>query len=485
MQLDIKQKTITGLLWSFLDSFSSQGIQFIVGIVLARLLSPREFGLIGMLSIFIAISQSFIDSGFTTALIRKNNCTKEDYSTIFYFNIIVSVFFYLLLFSFSGAISSFFNEPQLKSLIQVLGIGLLFNSLAIIQKTIMVKELNFKIQMRISFTASLLSGLISLLMAYQGMGVWSLVALTLSRFGISTILLWVWSTWRPIMVFSMRSFKDLFSFGSKLLISGLLDTGYRNVYNLIVGKFFSASELGYYVQADQFQTLPSQNLVGVISKVSFPVLSSIQNEPEKLRAAYKKLIKSTMLFTFVLMIGLAAVAKPLILTLIGEKWLPSVIYLQMLCFVGMFYPLHALNLNMLQVQGRSDLFLRLEIIKKIIAIPTIVIGVFFGIKVLILGLFVSTVIAFYLNSYWSGKFIGYSTFQQVKDILPSFCLSLFVGITVFIAGRILNFSPLLVLFSQVGLGILLTFGISELLQLEDYKYIKEIVLERAFKKKVT
>ena len=464
-----------------MDSFASQGVQFFVGIVLARILSPREFGLIGMLTIFIAISQSFIDSGFTSALIRKNICTKDDYSTIFYFNILVSIFFYILLFILSESISVFFKEPQLKSLIQVLGIGLFFNSLAIIQKTILVKELNFKLQMRISFIASLGSGILAVTMAYKGFGVWSLVVLTLSRFGFSSLLLWVWSTWRPIWVFSMTSFRELFSFGSKLLISGLIDTVYRNIYNLIVGKYFSAEELGFYSQADQFQTLPSQNLVGVISKVSYPVLSSIQDNPVQLKSAYQKLIKSTMIITFVLMIGLAAVAKPLIITLIGMKWLPSVIYLQMLCFVGMFYPLHALNLNMLQVQGRSDLFLRLEIIKKLIAIPTIVIGVFFGIKILIVGLMVNTVIAYYLNSYWSGKFIGYSTYQQIKDILPSFCLALFVGFVVFMTGYFLNISYLLKLIVQVLLGMVLTFGISELIHLEDYRYLKDIVHEKIFK----
>jgi len=479
--MSLKQKTVSGLLWRFMDSFASQGVQFFVGIVLARILSPREFGLIGMLTIFIAISQSFIDSGFTSALIRKNICTKDDYSTIFYFNILVSIFFYILLFILSESISVFFKEPQLKSLIQVLGIGLFFNSLAIIQKTILVKELNFKLQMRISFIASLGSGILAVTMAYKGFGVWSLVVLTLSRFGFSSLLLWVWSTWRPIWVFSMTSFRELFSFGSKLLISGLIDTVYRNIYNLIVGKYFSAEELGFYSQADQFQTLPSQNLVGVISKVSYPVLSSIQDNPVQLKSAYQKLIKSTMIITFVLMIGLAAVAKPLIITLIGMKWLPSVIYLQMLCFVGMFYPLHALNLNMLQVQGRSDLFLRLEIIKKLIAIPTIVIGVFFGIKILIVGLMVNTVIAYYLNSYWSGKFIGYSTYQQIKDILPSFCLALFVGFVVFMTGYFLNISYLLKLIVQVLLGMVLTFGISELIHLEDYRYLKDIVHEKIFK----
>jgi teichuronic acid exporter len=479
--MSIKQKTVTGLLWSFLDSFASQGVQFIVGIVLARILSPREFGLIGMLTIFIAISQSFIDSGFTSALIRKNNCTKDDYSTIFYFNILVSVFFFILLFVLSESISLFFKEPQLKALIQVLGIGLLFNSSAIIQKTILVKELNFKLQMRISLIASLGSGILAVVMAYKGFGVWSLVALTLSRFGFSSLLLWVWSSWRPIRVFSMKSFRELFSFGSKLLISGLIDTAYRNIYNLLVGKYFSAEELGFYSQADQFQTLPSQNLVGVISKVSYPVLSSIQKDPVQLKSAYQKLIRSTMIITFVLMMGLAAVAKPLIITLIGVKWLPSVVYLQMLCFVGMFYPLHALNLNMLQVQGRSDLFLRLEIIKKLIAVPTIVIGVFFGIKILIVGMMVNTLIAYYLNSYWSGKFIGYSTFQQIKDILPSFFLAVFVAAVVFIAGCFLNIGDTVKLILQVLLGIALTVGISELIHLEDYQYLKEIVIEKFFK----
>jgi teichuronic acid exporter len=481
--MSIKQKTVNGLLWSFTDSFASQGVQFVVGVILARILSPREFGLIGMLSIFIAISQTFIDSGFTSALIRKNNCSQEDYSTIFYFNILISIFFYVLLLIFAEAISLFFKEPQLKLLLQILGVGLIFNSLSLIQKTILVKELNFKLQMRISIIASLGSGILAVGMAYAGYGVWSLVALTLSRFGFSSVLLWVWSDWRPLKVFSRGSFKELFSFGSKLLISGLIDTTYRNVYNLIVGKYFSTVELGYYTQADQLQTLPSQNLVGVISKVSFPVLSSIQNNPVQLKSAYKKIIKSTMLLTFVLMLGLAAVAKALIITLIGVKWLPSVIYLQMLCLVGMFYPLHALNLNMLQVQGRSDLFLRLEIIKKALAIPAIIIGVFWGIKVLIVGMLVNTCIAYYLNSYWSGKFIGYSTYQQIKDILPSFCLALSVSIIVYLTGQYLSIPSLPKLILQVVFGACLTIGISELLRMEDYKYLKDIIFEKISRKR--
>lgn len=476
--MSLKQKTISGLLWSFIDSFASQGVQFIVGVILARLLSPREFGLIGMLTIFIAVSQSFIDSGFTSALIRRKNCTQDDYATVFYFNIIVSLVLYLLLFLLSGAISSFFNEPQLKSLIQVLGIGLIFNSLAIIQRTILTKELNFKLQMRVSVFSSLGSGILAVFMAFQGFGVWSLVALTLSRFGFTSFFLWVWSKWKPIWVFSRKSFNELFSFGSKLLVSGLIDTIYRNVYNLIIGKYFSAVELGFYSQADQFQSLPSQNLNGIITRVSYPVLSSIQNDNSQLRSAYKKLIKSTMLITFVLMLGLCAVAKPLILTLIGEKWLPAVIYLQLLCFVGMFYPLHALNLNMLQVQGRSDLFLRLEIIKKIIAIPAIVIGIFFGIKIMILGMLVNTLIAYYLNSFWSGKLIGYSFSEQVKDILPGFLLALTVSAIVFLIGIVVILSPAFLLILQITTGAVLTIGTCELFKIQDYLFMKETLFEK-------
>ena len=481
--MSLKQKTLSGLFWSFTDSFASQGVQFLVGIVLARILSPRDFGLIGMLTIFIAVSQSFIDSGFTSALIRKKDCTENDYSTVFYYNIIVSLILYFLLFIFSNSISIFFKEPQLKLLIQILGIGLLFNSLSIIQRTILTKELNFKLQMRISVIASIGSGALAITMAFLGLGVWSLAVLTISRFGFTSFLFWIWSSWRPLRIFSKDSFHELFSFGSKILVSGLIDTVYRNVYYLFFGKFFSVVELGYYTRADQFQNLPSQNLNGVISRVSFPVLSNIQNESLQLKAAYKKLIKSTMLITFVLMLGLAAVAKPIVLTLIGEKWLPSVIYLQMLCFVGMFYPLHALNLNMLQVKGRSDLFLRLEIIKTIFAIPTIIIGIFFGIKIMIIGMMVNTIIAYYLNSYWSGKFIAYPFYEQVKDIVPAFLLALVVNGLVFLVGILINVSPVIMLFLQILTGAILTFGFCEFLSFKDYIYLKGILKDELSRRK--
>lgn len=481
--MTLKQKTISGLLWSFIDSIAGQGITFIVGIILARILSPKEFGLIGMLTIFIAISQSFIDSGFRQALIRKQDCTEADYSTVFYFNIIVGFLFYMILFLCASAISSFFHELILKDLIKVLGFGLIINSFTIIQSTLLSKRIDFRLQAKISVIAAVISGVISIYMAFTGWGVWSLVALTLVKNTINSILLWLWTKWKPIWYFSSKSFNELFAFGSKLLMSGLIDTIYRNVYYLIIGKYFSAVALGYYTQADQFQSMPSTNLQGIIARVSYPVLSTIQDDKPRLKEAYKKIIKSTMLFTFVLMLGMAAIAKPMIITLIGEKWEPCVIYLQMLCFVGMFYPLHALNLNMLQVQGRSDLFLRLEIIKKTLAIPIIIIGVIWGIKAMILGMILISMIAYYLNSYWSGGFIGYSFLEQIKDILPSFLLALIMSAIVFVEGLFIPLSSLPLLIVQLFTGAILTFGLCEVFHFKDYIFIKEIVLEKILMQK--
>ncbi len=347
--MSLKQKTVSGLFWSFIDDFAKLGITFVSGIILARLLTPREYGLIGMTTIFIAISQSFIDSGFRQALIRKGDCTQADYSTVFYFNLFVSFIFYLLLFVFAGTIGQFFKEPKLPAIIRVLGIGLIINALTLVQQTQLIKDINFRLQTRISVISAIISGIIGITMAYTGYGVWSLVATTLSGSFVTMLLLWLWRKWRPSLLFSWASFKEMFAFGSRLLISGLIDTVNRNIYNLIIGKYFSAADLGYYTRAVTFTNLPSQNLTGVVQRVSYPVLTTMQDDPQRLRAAYRKLIQNTMLISFVLMLGMAAVAEPMVITLVGEQWRPSIDYLQLLCFVGMFYPLHAINLNMLQV----------------------------------------------------------------------------------------------------------------------------------------
>ena len=478
MTSSLKQKTLNGLVWSFVDNFSTHCITFVVGIILARLLSPEEFGLIGMITIFIAVSTSVINSGFSQALIRKKDCTQTDYSTVFYFNLIAGVIFFSILYIAAPFISRFFDEPQLNSLVKVLAVVLIVDSLTIIQRTILTKRIDFKLQTKISMIASVISGAIAIVMAFRGFGVWSLVVRQISQRAINSLLLWFWNRWKPSFVFSLDSFRELFSFGSKLLISGLIDTIYRNIYYLVIGKYFSAAELGFYTRAENFKNLPSENLNGVIGRVSYPVLASIQDDIPRLKSNYQKLIRSTMFITFVLMLGMAAVAEPMIITLIGEKWRPSIIYLQMLCFVGMFYPLHALNLNMLNVQGRSDLFLKLEIIKKILAVPTIIIGIIWGIKILIAGMMVNTLIAYYLNSYWSGRMLDYSFRNQVKDILPSFVLAAAVSGFVFCLGFVLPFDSFMVLSMQVLVGALLIIGVSEAIKFRDYLYIKLLIIEK-------
>lgn len=478
----LKKKTVSGLLWSFIDNFSKLGLTFVIGIILARLLTPREFGLIGMTTIFITVAQSLVDSGFTQALIRKKDCTQADFSTVFYFNLLISLLLYAVLYFSAGAISRFFYEQQLQLIVQVIGLGIIINAFTIVQRARLTKAINFKLQTKISIIASIVSGFIGITMAYKGFGVWSLVCRTLLSFAITSILLWLWNKWIPSFTFSKNSFKELFSFGYKLIISGLIQTAYKNIYLLIIGKYFSAADLGFYTRAEQFKNLPAQNITGIIQRVSYPVLSEIQNDIPRLRKAYQKIIKSTMLITFVSMMILAAIAKPLVLALIGEKWLPSVIYLQLLSAVGLFYPLSAINLNMLNVQGKSDIFLRLEIIKKILAIPVIGIGIFLGIQAMIWGMIFNSIIAYFLNSSYSGKYIGYSSLQQLKDILPSFILALFIGVIVYMIGSFLDLPNYLILIIQLIAGAGFFFVLTELFKMQDYLFVKEIFLDKVLKR---
>lgn len=474
----LKDKTISGIFWSFVDVFANQGITFLIGIFLARLLTPEDFGLIGMIMIFIAVSESLVNSGFNSALIRKTDCTNNDYSTIFYFNIIIGLILFLLLYFSSSFIAAFFGKAELESIIKVFSIVIVIDSFSIIQRTILTKKINFKLQSKVSIIGSVFSGILSLILAYRGFGVWSLVFLRISNRFIITLLLWIKNDWKPILVFSIKSFKELFGFGSKLMISSLIDTLFKNFYYVLIGKFYSAQSLGFFTKSQEFASIPSQGITAIIGRVSYPILSSLQKDTSALKRNYKKLIRSAMLITFLLMMCLAAIAKPLVLSLIGEKWVDSIIYLQLLCFVGMLYPLHALNLNMLQVSGRSDLFLKLEIIKKILAIPILVIGVFFGVKIMIIGMILSSLVSFYINSYWSGKFINYSIFEQIRDIVPSFAFSLSIGVLVFLFGKIIDVSFLKTLVLQIIFAVIISIILAEFLRLKDYLFLKNIAREK-------
>ena len=468
MQGSLKGKTIHGVIWSLIDNVSSSGVIFFVGIILARLLTPEEYGVMAMVSIFIAISNSIIDSGFSSALIRKVKVKPIEYNTVFYFNLLISLLLYICLFFISPFIALFFREPILCEVMRVIGLILIINALSIIPYTIFVREINFKTQTIISLIASVGSGVIGVWMAFSGQGVWSLVGQQLGRQCLNTLFLWFFCHWKPTVSFSMTAFKEMFGFGSKLLLSGLLDTIYKDIYYIVIGRCFSSSILGQYTRAKQFSMVFSTNLTTVVQRVSFPVLSSIQDDSIRLREAYRKVIKSTMLVSFACMLGLAAIAKPLLILLISDKWLPAVYFLQIVCFSNMLYPLHAINLNILKVKGRSDVFLKLEVIKKVLAIFPILVGVYLGIEMMLWGSVIISVISYFLNAYYSASLINYSVYEQLKDIFPSFIVSLGVGFLMW------SISLLSMLIIQLSTGFILAYLIYNWLRLDEFLEIKSI-----------
>lgn len=443
----LKEKTVKGVVWSSVDRFFSQGIQFIFSILIARLLLPSDYGTVAMLNIFLAISQTFIDSGFGTALIRKIDRTEEDFSTVFYFNIAAALAFYGILWFTAPYIADFYDIPLLKDITRVVALTLVFGSFSGIQSARLSIAIDFRSRAIISITVTLVTGALGLWMAYSGYGVWALVMQSVVSSLLRTILLWAFVRWMPKLVFSWKSFKELFSFGSKLLASGLLDTAYNNIYTLVIGKVFSSSALGVYSRADSLAQYPSSNITSVFQGVTFPVLSSIQNEPERLTSAYKKFIRLSAFVVFPLMIGLSAVADPLIRLVLTDKWEGAIYLLQIICFSMMWYPVHAINLNLLQVEGRSDYFLKLEIIKKIQGVIVLCITIPLGLVTMCYGRVVSSVLCLVYNTYYTKKLIDYGFASQMKDLLPILAHSLVMGVIVWM---IVLFLPSLWLQLVVG-----------------------------------
>ncbi len=473
MAESLKQQTVKGTAWSFIDSIAGQGITFLVGLVLARILSPAVYGLIAIISIFIAVFNSMVDSGFSNALIRKKDATDVDYNTIFIFNLAISLFLFLCLYCLAPLIGKFFNQPELTALTRVMSSIVLINAFAIIQRTRLVKNIDFKTQTKISIIASTTSGAIGIGMALKGCGVWSLAGQQISRQALNTVLLWFFNRWLPKLQFSVKSFKELFSFGWKLLVSGLIDTIWKEIYQVVIGRFYSPATLGQYERARQFNMIFSSNLTAIIQRVSYPVLSSIQDDNDRMKQAYKKIIKVTMYISFICMLGLAAISKSMIMVLIGEQWLPSVEFLQIICFSGTMYPLHAINLNMLQVQGRSDLFLKLEIIKKIVAVGPILLGIFIGVKWMLVGSIFTGFFAYYLNSYYSGKKLNYPIIEQVQDILPSFGIAISMAAILYLMSYI-NIAPIILLPIQIISGVVIVLLLSIAFKSEEFYELKSI-----------
>lgn len=480
----LKQKTVSGVGWSAADAFLGQGVSFLVGLILARLLSPEEYGLIGIVTIFTTVMLGVVDSGFSNALIRKQKVTEDDFSTLFFFNLVVSIGLFVLLFFSASWIAAFFARPQLVSLVRVMGLLLIIQAFSIVQNTILTRRVDFKTKTKASLISAVFSGIIGIVMAFASCGVWSLVGQQLSRQLLYTVCLWFFNKWWPTIKISVDSLRYMWGFGWKLLVSGLLENIWKELYQVVVGKYYSPAMLGQYTRSKEYARIFSSNLTSIVQRVSFPVLSQVQDDRERMVGAYRRVIKVTMFITAVIMISMGAVSEPLIYCLIGPQWHIAATFLPLICISMSLYPLHAINLNMLQVQGRTDIFLYLEILKKIIAMIPICLGIFVNIYWMLVGTIITGIISFFLNSYYTGKKLRYTSWMQLKDIAPSYGIAFIVAISIYFL-KDLPISNWVILPLQIIIGTIILFVICEKARLEEYVEVKGIVLQYLlkFKKK--
>ena len=475
MSSELKNKTVKGLGWSSIDSFASQGISFIVGIILARLLSPEEFGVIGIATILTVLFDKIVDCGFSNALIRKQDVKDIDFNTTFYFNLVLSCILYLVCFVCAPLIAAFFHNEALIKVVRWISLSLIISAFAIIQRTRLVKKIDFKTQAKISLTASILSGGVGITMAFLGCGVWSLVGQHLSRQISVTVLLWIFNKWAPRLEFSFTSFKQLFSYGGKLMLSGIIDTLCSELTVIFVGRIYTSATLGQYSRAKQFIGIFSSNLSSIIERVTYPVLSRIQENKTQLIANYRKIIRVLMLVTGIGTAIMASCAKSIILILIGPKWVEAILYMQLYAFVVITVPLKNFNLNLLQVYGRSDYILVLSIIKRVIEVGAVFLG-FIGMKWMLIGFAIAGVIGFLLNAYCTMKVSGYSLSRQIGDLIPSLVACSIIGLIMYAMSFIIT-NIYLCLLLQLMVGATLFFAIYEKTKFEEYLYIKDIVKE--------
>lgn len=445
----LQKKAFWGMIWSAAGNFSLQLIGFVVGVQLARILSPDDYGLVGMLTIFTAIASCMIDSGMGNALVRKPDRTEVDCSTVYYFSIATALLMYAVLFVAAPYIADFYNQPALCDLTRVLCLTLVIGPLAGVHGTKLYIDLQFKKSSAISVASAIVGGVMGVTCAYLGCGVWALVYMQLASSSFRVLLTWLVVRWVPAPVFSRQSFRELFGFGSKLLASAILDQTYNNIRPLLIGKVYSGADLGYYTRANQYASLPATTATGLLGGVTYPLLCKLQHDDNILREKYRLLIRLSAFVVFPLVIGLAAVAEPCIVVLITEKWLPCVLLLQILCFSLMWYPVHALNLNLLQVKGRSDLFLKLEVIKKIMGVTMLAVTVPISVTSMCYGAVVTSLLCLGVNTYYTGKLIQVGFFRQMGDLLPILLLSLAMGAGVWCLVTFLPLSPIL----QLAVGI--------------------------------
>lgn len=470
MASDLKKKAISSLIWRFLERCGAQGVSFIVSIVLARLLEPEVYGTIALISVFTAILQVFVDSGMANALIQKKDADELDFSSVFFFNLTMCLALYLLLFFCAPLIASFYNNAELIPVIRVLGITLLISGVKNVQQAYVSRTMQFKRFFFATLGGTIGAAVVGIAMAYIGFGVWALVAQTLFNSMTDTVILWITVKWRPRLLFSFRRLKGLLNYGWKLLVSGLLHTIYINLRSLMIGKFYTAQDLAYYEKGQSFPSFVVTNINSSIDSVLLPTMSGVQDNRETVKAITRRSIVTSSYLMWPMMVGLAAVAKPLVLLLLTEKWLPAVPFLQITCFALGLEPLQTANLNAIKAMGRSDIFLKLEIVKKAIAITILFLFMRFGVLAIAVSGLVYSVIAAIFNSYPNRKLLGYSYFEQIRDILPSFLLALVMGAVIYLI-TLIPMPTVLILTVQILVGVIIYAGVSCVLKLEPFFYI--------------
>jgi len=475
---NFKQQTIKGMMWSFIEKFGSLLFQFISNIVLARLLMPSDFGLIGLIMVFIAICNTIVEGGFGSALVQKQNVNQKDFSTIFILNIIFSITLFILLFFTAPVISIYFKESLLKNVLRVLGLVLVFNALSIVQYSQLIRNVNFKLIAKINLLSSVIASSISIIAALLGLGVWSLVIQLLGLSFFKTLFLWIWNSWKPQLLFDKTSAKELLGFGSKLLISGLVDTIYVNIYTVIIGKKYSQADLGFYTQAKKMQDVPTNTISGVINQVTFPIFSKYQDDLDFLKSGLRKSLTLLAFISIPILTLLALIASPLFNILLTEKWNESVLYFQLFCFSGMLLTTHTINLNILKARGRTDFYLISEVCKKIVGIILLIVGLRWGIIGIVSSLVLNAYISFFINAFFTSKVIQYSIFEQFKDIFPTLILSVLIGSVVYIITKFVYLPSFLLLMSQTVLFIGFFILSAKIMRLEAFGVLNLLLKER-------
>lgn len=477
------KKVLTNFIWRFMERIGAQGVSFVVSIILARLLEPAVYGTVALVTVFTAIMQVFVDSGLGSALIQKKDADDLDFSTVFYFNMLMCAVLYGIMFAIAPLIAAFYELPELTPIVRVSSLTLLISGLKNVQQAYISKHMLFKRFFYSTIGGTLVSAAVGIGMAFARLGVWALIAQNLTNLFIGTVILWITVKWRPKLMFSWQRLKGLFSFGWKLLASSLLDTVYRDIRQLIIGKLYTTDDLAFYNKGNQFPNLITTNINSSINSVLLPTMASEQDNRERVKTMVRRAIKTSTYIMMPMMMGLAVCAEPVVRILLTEKWLPCVFFLRIFCFTMAFYPIHTANLNAIKAMGRSDIFLSLEILKKIVGIVALLATMWVSVEAMAYSLLITTVLSQIINASPNKKLLAYSYLNQVQDMLPQIALSVVMGAIVYCV----NFLPLneyLKLVIQVPLGVLIYVGGSILFKLESFTYVMSVAKSYFKKNKV-